>query len=100
MSNVTAIKVRLADPENGGTIKRFVGRDAWALSELVSAGVNGLTTLERSAPRWSHYIYKLRRSGIAIETRHEPHAGNYPGHHARYFLRSQLEILETIKAES
>jgi hypothetical protein len=100
MSAITGIKVRLDDTEGGGTIREFVGRDAWALAELVSAGTNGLTTLERAAPRWSHYIYKLRRGGIAIETRHEPHAGNYPGHHARYFLRSQLEVIETRKAES
>lgn len=68
------------------------------MSELVAAGANGLTTLERSAPRWSHYIYKLRRGGIAIETQTETHAGDYPGHHARYVLRSPLEVIETQRA--
>jgi len=98
--SVHAIRVRLTDPDSEGAVKQFIGRDAWALWELVAAGPNGLTTIERSAPRWSHYIYKLRRGGIAIETRHEPHAGDYPGHHARYFLRSQLEVIETTKTRS
>jgi len=97
MNNVKAIRVRLADPDGGVMIKSFIGRDAWALSELVAAGTNGLTTLERSAPRWSHYIYKLRRGGIAIDTRTETHAGDYPGRHARYVLRSPLQVIETRK---
>lgn len=71
------------------------GRDAWALAELVTAGADGLTPISRPAPRWSHYTWKLRKQGVDIETITELHGGAYAGHHARYVLRSPVEIIET-----
>ena len=70
-----------------------VGRDADTLERLVEAGERGLTPIEYPAPRWSHYVFKLRGLGFIIETVDEPHGGAFPGHHARYVLRSQVEIL-------
>jgi len=71
-----------------------VGRDAWCLQRLISAGKRGFSSIEQPAPRTSHYIYKLRRFGFAIETKHEAHGGEYPGTHARWSLHSEVRILE------
>lgn len=71
-----------------------IGRDAWALLELQFAGSSGCTPLDNAAPRWSAYIHALRSErGLLIETIHEPHAGAFPGKHARYVLKSAVEIL-------
>src|SRR5262245_39542135 len=71
------------------------GRFAWALLALIDAGAAGCTTLENPGPRWASYIHKLRTgSGISIQTVTECHGGEFPGHHARYILRSDLEVLE------
>lgn len=73
----------------------LLGRFAWAASELVKAGPKGCTPIERPAPRWSHYVYRLRRDwGLNIETVTEGHGGPYSGHHARYVLHTPLEIIE------
>lgn len=77
----------------GPTVKA-VGRDGWALLCLVNAGERGCTPITHVGPRWSHYVWKLKRLGLAIETVTENHAGLFPGHHARYVLRSQVEIID------
>jgi hypothetical protein len=70
------------------------GRDAFALDELLSAGLSGCTPISRPAPRWSAYIHALRTErGLNIETVTEPHAGLFAGHHAKYILRSPVEII-------
>lgn len=69
------------------------GRRAWALRALVRAGERGCTPLDTPGPRWSAYVHRLRERGIVIETIHESHDGPFPGSHARYVLRSDLEIL-------
>lgn len=78
-----------------GDIKPFVikvkGRDRWALEALIAAGKNGCTPVQNPAPRWSAYIFNLRRSGIRIETLHEQNKGEFAGTHARYILRSTIE---------
>jgi hypothetical protein len=69
------------------------------IEALVEAGDRGTTALEMSswALRLSRYIFNLRtRYGLDIETRDEPHDG---GTHGRYFLLSQVEIIDT-EAES
>jgi hypothetical protein len=84
--------------EIDGHFKTIRGRDAWALYELIAAGNRGVTPIERPAPRWSHYCWKLRRrAGIAIETIDEPHGGAYAGHHARYLLKSTLRVVEVVR---
>ena len=68
------------------------GRDLWALRQLIKAGKTGCTPITRPAPRWSHYIWKLRKAGIVVETMTETHGGPYPGHHAVYVLRSPIRF--------
>ena len=86
-----AIRARILPDGAVFTVK---GRDAWALAELVKAGAKGCTPIDHPGPRWSAYIHALRREcGLAIETVHETHRGPFPGTHARYVLRSVVEIL-------
>jgi hypothetical protein len=66
------------------------GRDKWALDRLRKAGRKGCTPITEPAPRWSAYVFNLRTLGVEIETIHEPHEGQFPGHHARYVLRSAV----------
>lgn len=70
------------------------GRDAWALSELLRAGPRGCTPIDNPGPRWSGYVHNLRhRYGLAVQTIHENHGGQFAGSHARYILRAQAEII-------
>lgn len=70
------------------------GRDEWALQQLVEASSKGCTPKDNPAPRWSGYVFNLRRLGIDIETVHERHGGDFPGMHARYVLHSLIEVVE------
>jgi hypothetical protein len=90
MSTTPPIKVRLPN----GTECMFVGREAWTLRNLVDAGSTGVTTIDRPAPRWSHYVYKLRKAGLAITTDYEPHKGDFPGNHGRYRLETPVAIVD------
>ncbi len=79
--------------EDGTTIN-LEGRNAWALRELVSAGVHGCTPIDTPGPRWSAYVFNLRKAGLEIETVQEIHDGEFPGTQARYVLRSSINIVE------
>jgi hypothetical protein len=79
------------EPDSG--VHEVVGRDAWALQNLLRAGERGCTPIDTPGPRWSHYVFKLRRAGFIIETVDENHGGPFAGTHARYVLRSQVTIL-------
>ncbi len=95
------IKVGLLDDAGEVTARlTFDGRDAWALDQLINADRHGCTPIDSPAPRWSHYIWKLRRAGVVIGTHDEPHGGTYAGHHARYELHSPLVVLENTFSES
>lgn len=87
---VTSLTVRLLS----GTTVTVHGRDAWALDQLIRAGDAGCTPITNPAPRWSHYIHKIRRAGIDVETITENHGGAYAGHHARYVLRTPVVIVQ------
>ena len=77
-----------------GSTSTVAGRDAWALLELGKAGPDGCTPIDHPGPRWSGYVHNLRREyGLAIETVHEAHKGLFPGSHARYVLKSEVEII-------
>ena len=95
MADTVAINVRIGGDE---AVLRFEGRAAWALSNLINAGTKGCTPIDHPGPRWAHYVFLLRKSGIAVETVHEPHSGAYAGHHARYVLRSPIEIIKEVRA--
>jgi hypothetical protein len=73
------------------------GREEWALSHLMAAGDYGCTPIDTPGPRWSDYVFKLRRRGIDIATVTESHGGPYAGHHARYVLRSKVERLSPLQ---
>jgi hypothetical protein len=83
---------------DGKPSQAFVGRFAWTLHQLVQAGERGCTPIDQPAPRWSHYVYRLRRDGVAIETIDEKHGGAFSGHHARYVLRSKVEVMKVVRA--
>lgn len=72
-------------------ILELKGREEWALSHLLAAGDRGCTPIDTPGPRWSDYVFKLRKRGIDVETITEAHSGPYAGHHARYVLKSQVE---------
>jgi hypothetical protein len=76
-----------------GVPTTVVGRDAWMYKELLKVGPRGLTTLENPAPRISHYIFKLRKAGLLIQSDDERHGGQFSGSHARYRLVSETEVI-------
>jgi hypothetical protein len=85
---------RIAFNVNEGEDVRTInpaGRDAWALGELILAGETGCTPLTHVGPRWSGYIFKLRRVyRINVESVEEQHGGEFAGRHVRYVLRSRV----------
>lgn len=83
---------RIAKIEPDGGVHEVIGRDAWALKNLMEAGKQGCTPIDHPGPRWSHYVYKLRGMGFIIETVHEDHDGPFAGTHARYVLHSVVTI--------
>ena len=80
----------VTEPDGTAREVTFKGRDAWALDELIAAGEAGCTPIDHPGPRWSHYVFKLRRAGLDVETITEAHGGPYKGTHARYVLRSKV----------
>jgi hypothetical protein len=75
------------------------GRDAWALSSLIAAGAAGCTPIDHPGPRWSGYVFKLKRVyGLSVETITEMHGGAYAGKHARYVLRSRVAFADPAAA--
>jgi hypothetical protein len=84
----------IAKIEPDGHTQEVVGRDAWALLNLLRAGSSGCTPIDHPGPRWSHYVFKLRKAGFVVETVHENHGGAFAGSHARYVLHSRVSILE------
>jgi hypothetical protein len=76
----------------GGRPLALQGRLAWALQRLIEAGDHGCSYIDEPAPRWSAYIHNLRKLGFSIETKHEYHCGQFPGRHARYYLRGIVTL--------
>lgn len=83
----------IAKIEPDGGVHDVVGRDAWALMNLIDAGKRGCTPIDHPGPRWSAYVWKLRGMGFTIETIHEDHGGPFSGTHARYVLHSAVTIV-------
>ncbi|WP_245454120.1 winged helix domain-containing protein [Aquabacter cavernae] len=95
MQDIKSLTVRVG--EIGGPTMKVVGRVAWTLDKLLKAGERGCTPIEAPAPRWSDYVFKLRKAGIMVETVTEKHGGTYAGDHARYVLRSSVEVVEEVR---
>jgi hypothetical protein len=86
----TPYSVRTTD---GSTFVILVsGRVRWALDQLLKAGTTGCTTIHNPAPRMAAYVHSLRGIGVEVETITETHAGDFPGHHAKYVLRSGVSL--------
>jgi hypothetical protein len=72
----------------------LVGRFAWCLEKLVTAGERGITALDEIGPRLSHYVFVLRRRhGLTIETREEKHGRQFSGWHGRYVLHTNASVI-------
>jgi hypothetical protein len=70
---------------------QLMGRDRWALEMLMKAGPRGITAIEMNGPRLHAYIFDLRHEhSLNIVREDEPHGGDFPGHHGRYFLLSNV----------
>jgi hypothetical protein len=91
MKNPVLFSVLAGD--GSARVVELVGRDAWALTELIQAGDGGCTPIDHPGPRWSAYVFKLRRHGLDIQTITEAHGGPYKGTHARYILRTTVHRL-------
>lgn len=78
------------------TEKKFTGRTAWTLKRLLDAGSRGVAPIDHPAPRWSDYVFKLRRAGLPVETKDEKHGGPYSGKHGRYVLREAVEVVSEV----
>ena len=61
MPNIENITVRIVA---SGIVLRFRGRDACALHCLIIASETGCTPVCDPGPRWSGYVFKLRRAGL------------------------------------
>lgn len=78
--------------EPDGAVQEVIGRDAWALKNLIAAGKRGCTPITYPGPRWSAYVFNLRKMGFIVETIHDNHEGPFAGTHARYVLHSVVTI--------
>ncbi|WP_341861315.1 hypothetical protein [Gymnodinialimonas sp. 57CJ19] len=98
MADSTIVRIR---PHNGVPFTINVkGRDLWALEQLAKAAQSGVSPRdEPTGPRWSAYIHNLRGLGVPIETRREPHGGEFPGTHGRYILHATIERLSAEVAQ-
>jgi hypothetical protein len=97
--NRLTLCVAIGDGE-GAREAELTGRTAWACRELLKAGEQGCSPITTPGPRWSDYVFKLKRQhGIDVATVTERHGGAFPGNHARYVLRSKVRILSTSDVE-
>lgn len=83
-----------------GEPRTLAGRVGWMLLQLSQAGDRGLTTAELGPGlRISEYIRRLRkRHGLLIATDVEKHGGAFAGHHARYRLQTNVEVISWVAA--
>ena len=80
-----------------GPLKTATGREDQTIIALVKAGPKGITSLETFQAGWAvrlgAYIFDLKKMGVPIVTRWEPHEG---GKHGRYKLTCQVEIVSVV----
>ena len=97
MTRAVALTIRVRIGDDAVSTVSVRGREAWALMALMAAGEDGCTPINNPGPRWSGYVLDLRRLGFVVETVRERHGGEFPGHHARYVLRSPIFVLDYSK---
>jgi len=90
IERIKSLSIRRLDTDQVVSTK---GRESWMLAQLIVTGPKGFTTLERPAPRISHYAFLLRKHGLPVETLNESHGGPYSGHHGRYVLNLPVQIV-------
>lgn len=94
-----SLKAVALPPEGADAPRRdlaLYGREAWCLNELVRAGTQGITSLAYPGARLSHYVFCLRRQGLAIDTASEANTGAFSGKHGRYTLKSRVRIVSAV----
>ena len=89
---------RVKTDETASVVITVTGRERRALEFLIAAGPTGCNPIEHPGPRWSGYVFDLRAMGLRIDTDHEGHRGDFPGHHARYRLVTRLTRLGRVAA--
>lgn len=92
--NVEKIRKLTVQRADTGETLTVTGRAAWCLAQLITHGESGVTPLERPAPRWSDYVFRLRKLSLPVLTIDEAHGGAYRGHHARYRLEAPVEVID------
>ncbi|WP_194304099.1 winged helix domain-containing protein [Chthonobacter albigriseus] len=97
-SNPVVRVVAIVGEGEAASTRTYRGRFANTLAMLVDAGATGITAFDNPGPRLSHYVMKLRQSGLAITTEDVKHGGPFPGHHGRYRLASAVRIVEAERA--
>ena len=84
-------KFLVVEADNTAREIALVGRNAWALGELISAGTLGITALDYPGARIAAYVHMLRSEyGLLIETVDQKHDGPFAGTHAKYILKSDV----------
>ena len=91
IETIKGLTIRRTDTGETVSLK---GREAWCMAQLIVHGNAGVTPLERPAPRWSDYVFRLRKRLLPVRTIDEAHGGAYRGHHARYRLETSVDIIE------
>ena len=89
-TNWGAERFTITNPDQEPVLIEVCGRDRWALECLLAAGARGCTPIDTPGPRWSGYVFNLRKAVVDIETVTEAHDGPFSGTHARYVLRSKV----------
>lgn len=98
MTRPRLLTIRVPIADGTGQVVTVRGREAWALKALMAAGERACTPIDHPGPRWSGYVHDRRRLGINIETVHEPHSESFPGTHARFVVRSGVEVVDNAEA--
>ena len=81
----------ITTPEGETRIVTIGGRVRWAIEELRKAGAIGRTGREALGPRWAAYMHEAKHSfNIPIRDAWEPHEGEHPGRHKRWFLDCKI----------
>jgi hypothetical protein len=78
-----------------GKLDHATGRTAWALLQLIGAGLRGCTSQNTPAPRWAAYVHKLQRKRRLQVLTIREHGGPFAGRHARYILAAPVTVGST-----